>query len=699
MTQLPVFSICDYKIDLSRSVIEQGEQQTKIEPKVLSVLYVLAQHQNEVVTHQTLMEQVWQGAEVVPNALQRCIAILRKELGDDAKSPNIIATHPKIGYRLLCEVTWYNAPDTHSLANSKKHRRMLDSTPWTFVAVCITMLLMFTILFWPTTPITKYTQLTELTNTDAHESHAIYSPNGQYIVFNRYAGSCKSHIWAKALHNGKETQLTAQAGQFGAPTFTPDGREIVFATYNTCDKVPSNQSLPTSCWTLATLDFAQALSGPQTLNTRYQCQTHEIKTPKALANHQYAFLQFSTKNPAIMLYNDLNKSSQPLFSSDALSIYHFDYHPKRQQFVVFAHDQHANTQLILLDKNGKMLQQATLQLPEKPIFISPIIGNFATTGEYLLAVSNRKLYKVALDGQMSELITPSSRLISVTEHPSQQDLLAVQGHKDIDIAQVDLNQDIMQQRALDLHTVTTPYPSTARSNTQERLARFPPNGRSISFISNRTGQDEIWLWHPNSDAVQLTNNENEETIHGYAWSADSHHVAWVKNGKLLITDLTGNSRLVSTYKPLFSVLNWLDSDTLLVLIKNARANSLYQFDIKENKLIAYHLDDVENAWVSHNRLIYTTKNNQVFSRAITPNEQPATPLPHLNGKALLVKNGAIYSVDKDTFALKQYDLNGAFIQTLKTLKPTAWKITDLKDTQLLLEQFITIDQEVVVLQK
>ncbi|MCF6437195.1 winged helix-turn-helix domain-containing protein [Pseudoalteromonas sp. MMG022] len=692
MTQLPVFSIRDYKIDLSRSVIEQGERQTKMEPKVLKVLYVLAQHQNEVVTHQTLMEQVWQGAEVVPNALQRCIAILRKELGDDAKSPNIIATHPKIGYRLLSEVTWHHAPKTRA-----KIHLEFGAMPWAIAITCIALLLVFSVRFWPKTPAVTYTQLTELTNTDAHESHAIYSPNGQYIVFNRYAGSCKSHIWAKALHNGKETQLSAEAGQFGAPSFTPDGRELVFVTHNTCDKAPSSQSLQTSCWTLSTLDFAQALSGPQAPNTRYQCQTHELKTPKALANHQYAFLQLATDHTTLMLYNDLDKSSHPLFNSDALSVYHFDYHPKRQQFAVFAHDQYANTQLMLLDKHGKVQQQVTLQPPEKATFISPLIGNFSASGEYLLAVSDSKLYKVELDGQISELTTPSKRLLSVTEHPNQTGLLAVQGNKDIDIAQIDLHREAMPQQVLDLHTVTTPYLSTARSSAQERLARFAPNAQNIAFISNRTGQDEIWLWHPNNDSAQLTNNVNGETIHGYAWSADSRYVAWASNGKLAITDLTGNSKLVSTHQPLFSVLHWLDNNTLLVVIKNAPTNSLYQFDIKENKLIAYHLNDVQSAWVSQNRLIYTTKNNQVFSRAVAPNEQPATPLPHLNGKALLVKNGAIYSVDKDTFALKQYDLNGEVVQTLKTLKPTAWKITDLKDTQLLLEQFIAIDQEVVVL--
>lgn len=95
MTEKTIFYITDFQIDLSRSSLIKGDHETQVEPKVLKVLYLLAQRQNEVVTHKEIMQHVWQGSEVVPSALQRCIAILRKELGDDAKSPTIIATHPQ----------------------------------------------------------------------------------------------------------------------------------------------------------------------------------------------------------------------------------------------------------------------------------------------------------------------------------------------------------------------------------------------------------------------------------------------------------------------------------------------------------------------------------------------------------------------------------------------------------------------------
>ena len=68
MKDTTTFYIADHQIDLARSVVIKGEQQTQVEPKVLKVLLLLAQRQNEVVTHKEIMERVWQGTEVVPNA-------------------------------------------------------------------------------------------------------------------------------------------------------------------------------------------------------------------------------------------------------------------------------------------------------------------------------------------------------------------------------------------------------------------------------------------------------------------------------------------------------------------------------------------------------------------------------------------------------------------------------------------------------
>jgi TolB-like protein/DNA-binding winged helix-turn-helix (wHTH) protein/Tfp pilus assembly protein PilF len=77
-----------------------------LEPKVMEVLAALAARQGEVVEREELLRVVWgPRAAVADEPLTRCIAELRRVLGDSRQTPVFIQTIPKRGYRLLCPVT------------------------------------------------------------------------------------------------------------------------------------------------------------------------------------------------------------------------------------------------------------------------------------------------------------------------------------------------------------------------------------------------------------------------------------------------------------------------------------------------------------------------------------------------------------------------------------------------------------------
>ena len=76
-----------------------------LEPKVIEVLLVLAEHSGAVVEREELLRRVWGSrAAVSDEPLTRCIAELRRAFGDSHHAPTFIQTIPKRGYRLLSPV-------------------------------------------------------------------------------------------------------------------------------------------------------------------------------------------------------------------------------------------------------------------------------------------------------------------------------------------------------------------------------------------------------------------------------------------------------------------------------------------------------------------------------------------------------------------------------------------------------------------
>src|SRR5215510_2563207 len=60
----------------------------KLDPKVVEVLVLLAEHAGQVVSREDLLAKVWPGTVVTDDALSRCIYELRRQLsqaGGDAR--------------------------------------------------------------------------------------------------------------------------------------------------------------------------------------------------------------------------------------------------------------------------------------------------------------------------------------------------------------------------------------------------------------------------------------------------------------------------------------------------------------------------------------------------------------------------------------------------------------------------------------
>lgn len=108
----------DWLIDEQANLLQRGDEKLRVESRLMNVLTTLVDAKGAVVTKDTLIDKVWNGAAVSDHSVANAVSDLRKLLGDKAKAPLYIETVPKKGYRLVAAVEATEAATT-AAANDK----------------------------------------------------------------------------------------------------------------------------------------------------------------------------------------------------------------------------------------------------------------------------------------------------------------------------------------------------------------------------------------------------------------------------------------------------------------------------------------------------------------------------------------------------------------------------------------------------
>ncbi|MGH9323250.1 MAG: winged helix-turn-helix domain-containing protein [Vicinamibacteria bacterium] len=104
------YYVGEWLVEPEQSRVVRGSESRKLDPKSVQVLTFLAEHPDEVLSKERIIDFVWNGAFVSEEVLTTAIWSLRKALGDDAKEPRYIQTIPRQGYRLIAPVERVGAP-------------------------------------------------------------------------------------------------------------------------------------------------------------------------------------------------------------------------------------------------------------------------------------------------------------------------------------------------------------------------------------------------------------------------------------------------------------------------------------------------------------------------------------------------------------------------------------------------------------
>jgi transcriptional activator of cad operon len=115
----------------------------------MRLLLCLAEHAGEVVSIDRLLDRAWSGVVVSQDSVYQAVASLRRVLGDDPRQPTYIETVPRLGYRMVANVSpWVDQPltaSTSDLTMSPPHSR--SRAAWTAVGALCLMVVVVAFLF------------------------------------------------------------------------------------------------------------------------------------------------------------------------------------------------------------------------------------------------------------------------------------------------------------------------------------------------------------------------------------------------------------------------------------------------------------------------------------------------------------------------------------------------------------------------
>lgn len=729
--------IGDFFIDLTRNQITQKMQSRTIPPKALAVLTCLAKNANKVVSHDELLTAVWPDTVVTPNTLQRSIAQLRKALGEDSHS--YIKTHAKQGYSLEVEVKWQDkagvdetaddltatvanvaadvateavidTPEEITRAHSKNATTPNAAFKIVSALVGITFLAVIGYTALAPSPSLKLNiaELNSLTATDKKEYNGSYTPDGQYVVFQRYSESiCRNNnLWAKNTLTQQETQLTKNMGAYGRHSFSEDGKTMVFIESNSCDK-PVTQKL---CYKLMSMDFQTALTEPQKANVLVECKNSRIARPEWISNNNIVLLQEFSNRWKLTSYSVADNESNVIYELEEGNILYFDYSSGYDLIAVTSVHSDGFQYIEILKPDGQVLSSNKIERPKEIAANRFIYPNFTPYAEQLIFSTGRQLFTLSFDGKIANISLPLDEPMSTpTFHPNGKRMLVIKGHYDSDIAIMPLSKvarlkaeqppieasgQNSNSQSSNSEDSSANYTVIERSIQREDYAQYQPNGELIAFISSRSGKGQLWVTDGN-DSRQISHFPIDTWLGQLDWAEDGQSILINANNQLTRVFLDSRSEAISFPHPVAKFFHW-DSENNTALL-NARINGVLTF-VELNIINGEYkvVNDKKVSWAlksDDGRLIYTDQMER-FWRSGPVEDQLIEPLIEQGSERKFIsKNNVVYGVN-ERYQLWSYAINDNTFKVMGNVPETIDYLTDINQSDILFSLRIAARKEV-----
>jgi DNA-binding winged helix-turn-helix (wHTH) protein len=624
------FSFNQITVDPQANAIYLNGTEKRLEPKLISLLCLLAAQGHNVISRQEISAAIWPKVVIGEESITRAIFALRNALGDDAKQPQFIETIPKKGYRFLTEVKMFN--EQLSVQSTEKNAT-ISTRIWISASVSLIFVLLIAELWlWQTHGLSslEIESVQPLNKMEGVEGGIQLNAEGKKLLFVHDDGKMNS-ILSRDLQGAKDTSWTQDNFLKSAPVWVDEN----------------------------TIAYIRWHENEYQLVRHYQGQTPEIiyRSVKPLIqltidkHNSEALFFLEVQNNALTELKSLNLHNGKLQNwRDSIADL-----PKKIGLLAYATE--PNRLLMVKD------------VDEKPVLFSLELETKKFT--WLNSHFN-KINDIVAFNQHTLLVVgaieKSQGIWLVDPDKPEQLVLRSSGSQEIVKAQIDLSRKIIYyanfEPNIDLHIVSTQSATVQElpelnSSGVDTFGVTSDNNQFIYFISNRTGYYEIWRYEVKTKSVKQISTLNALSVTCFTLSHKAKSIALGYRTDDLYVGIidaeTGKlQRQIKTPVHRFP-LAWSYDDTALYVSEHQTAVNLFRYDAatltpallaEKSGLYVKDLDGKNLVYVDYTRHAMVEKNLVTHEEKILHDNIPN--LANLNpGMIKLNKNNDGFYVARD----------------------------------------------------
>jgi DNA-binding winged helix-turn-helix (wHTH) protein/Tol biopolymer transport system component len=230
LIEVPDFELGGLLVRPSLRRVSAAGREDSVEPRVMQVLIALAQAGGTVVSRDGLTDRCWGGRIVGEDAINRCIAKVRK-LAELTEPPAFaIETVAKVGY--LLNVPHAPIPPQRAIGQPPAHQPRAKSRRfvWGLPAVIMIVAAGAAAAFWLVRPQPHWTVQAShnlLPKLEGETSPRI-SPNGAMLAYAVNVAGGHGRIFVRNLHGGRALPVSAPDENADSPAWASDNVHLAY---------------------------------------------------------------------------------------------------------------------------------------------------------------------------------------------------------------------------------------------------------------------------------------------------------------------------------------------------------------------------------------------------------------------------------------------------------------------------------------